>query len=669
METNHQPQRAPDLLAPRIQPAPVFAVFNTGPPMRGQEELKRELCAAGQLRQTFCKFTARSLAVACANLGFLPPPSRGEMTELLIRYIVSALFYPGVQRYHAMELFLRRLIPAVRFPPLLECICAGRPPTGDLSLLECTRCRSRQHAVCMGKNRTMKPYMCPTCLIARLDPLMPVDLANPGAVSLKPFLLQTVVAKRLQPCFPAEHTIPFIVYDAPGCVIVQNTRAFVRCIRLDGESSEHMWPFYGQLQLNSNQNVIFELPAHNHNKRYNDTPYSVPLPHPPAPQLNILSLQRVDCRDFEVTAPMKADAEYQYVAAVVLATELTPSVLVSRTVAQRSPPVSESRRKFMEKLKQQYDSMGGEDDCVCQEKKVRLSLDDPYLPGKLIRTPCCGTECPHLQSFDLDSYVVMNQRVKYWRCPICSKKALEFVIDTHLQLLLRVLGENRIVCHEVKVSRHGNFIVKHKWRLLYVGENGGTFVLRPRLHKHKAKVVTKIPAAVSVPAPAKKDLQVLLPCPLLKLEQEEAKKPSSSPQLQEAEPDVIIIDDDTPPAAPVVVPVHVPKSVSVNASWRPFVIQRKVPEEMLSVSAQIPETVDSARCKTLMGEMAAALALRIAPAQFQQSSATTASSGESTPFVGKGFPGWVPLDVCCSLAQLAAANKEGRDEKGKASEL
>ncbi len=45
-------------------------------------------------------------------------------------------------------------------------------------------------------------------------------------------------------------------------------------------------------------------------------------------------------------------------------------------------------------------------------------------PGKMRMTyPCRANTCDHLQCFDANLYLMMNERKPKWLCPVCNKPA------------------------------------------------------------------------------------------------------------------------------------------------------------------------------------------------------------------------------------------------------
>lgn len=61
---------------------------------------------------------------------------------------------------------------------------------------------------------------------------------------------------------------------------------------------------------------------------------------------------------------------------------------------------------------------------------LRVSLMCPL--GKMrMSIPCRPTTCTHLQCFDANLYLQMNERKPTWTCPVCDKPGLfdKLVID------------------------------------------------------------------------------------------------------------------------------------------------------------------------------------------------------------------------------------------------
>lgn len=78
------------------------------------------------------------------------------------------------------------------------------------------------------------------------------------------------------------------------------------------------------------------------------------------------------------------------------------------------------------------------DDCSSVEQTaVKVSLRCP-ISHQMMQHPARGSGCPHLQCFDLKSYLIMNAERPSWKCPICTEPAtLETLeIDNYMSYII-----------------------------------------------------------------------------------------------------------------------------------------------------------------------------------------------------------------------------------------
>lgn len=69
-------------------------------------------------------------------------------------------------------------------------------------------------------------------------------------------------------------------------------------------------------------------------------------------------------------------------------------------------------------------------DCEIATTMLKVSLMCPL--GKMkMSIPCRSSTCSHLQCFDANLYLQMNERKPTWICPVCDKPAVydNLVID------------------------------------------------------------------------------------------------------------------------------------------------------------------------------------------------------------------------------------------------
>ena len=60
-----------------------------------------------------------------------------------------------------------------------------------------------------------------------------------------------------------------------------------------------------------------------------------------------------------------------------------------------------------------------EDDDIVATSSI-MSLKDPVSQMR-IKIPCRGYKCAHMQSFDAETYLQMQEQAPLWACPICNK--------------------------------------------------------------------------------------------------------------------------------------------------------------------------------------------------------------------------------------------------------
>ncbi|XP_074382159.1 E4 SUMO-protein ligase PIAL2-like isoform X2 [Apium graveolens] len=91
------------------------------------------------------------------------------------------------------------------------------------------------------------------------------------------------------------------------------------------------------------------------------------------------------------------------------------------------------------------------------EMALQTSLNCP-ISKKRMRTPVKGHLCKHKQCFDYDSYLSLNSRKPYWRCPLCDEpvSCSNIRMDQNLVKVLREVGDNTV---DVLVSNDGSWTV------------------------------------------------------------------------------------------------------------------------------------------------------------------------------------------------------------------
>ena len=144
----------------------------------------------------------------------------------------------------------------------------------------------------------------------------------------------------------------------------------------------------------------------------------------------------------------------------------------------------------MEKLNTLLGTNIDDDECICEENTLELPCTDPYLPGTMMRTPVYSKVCKHLQCFDLERFIKMNERMKRWTCPHCSEKAIELIVNTYLEALLVTIRPLDLDIPKIVVDRDGDFKVNDTCRIKYIN---GKFLLEQSQPKADLFVRLQLP--------------------------------------------------------------------------------------------------------------------------------------------------------------------------------
>ena len=166
---------------------------------------------------------------------------------------------------------------------------------------------------------------------------------------------------------------------------------------------------------------------------------------PPKP-LIITSLCKLNTKSClnQVTVswvPRKDDKPYTL--SIYLVEKLTPEDLLKKLKlrGQRDPQVT--KNVISAKLEDKDDEIS--------TSSVKVSMACPLSMTRMT-FPCRASSCDHLQCFDADMYIKMNEKKPKWVCPVCNKPAYYehlFLDGFYIQLLLspkfKALTTNEII--------------------------------------------------------------------------------------------------------------------------------------------------------------------------------------------------------------------------------
>ncbi len=88
------------------------------------------------------------------------------------------------------------------------------------------------------------------------------------------------------------------------------------------------------------------------------------------------------------------------------------------------------------------------------ENTLKVSLLCPLI-GSRIKHPGRGTNCNHVQCFDLESYLMMNETKPLWKCPVCKKDARSLHKDNLFVEILQETSEKEEI--EITFLQNGTW--------------------------------------------------------------------------------------------------------------------------------------------------------------------------------------------------------------------
>ncbi|CAG5100957.1 Similar to Pias3: E3 SUMO-protein ligase PIAS3 (Rattus norvegicus) [Cotesia congregata] len=150
---------------------------------------------------------------------------------------------------------------------------------------------------------------------------------------------------------------------------------------------------------------------------------------------------------------------HEFVVGIYLARKNTCSDLFNRVQVLNRKDYDFAKNVVLDKLSEDGAEIAMTDLCV--------SLVCP-LGMMRMKTPCRGSQCVHLQCFDLLMFLQMNEHKSAWNCPICNKPTPfeDIVIDGYFDDILKS-SKLKPETDEVKISRDGswdNFVSREKSR-------------------------------------------------------------------------------------------------------------------------------------------------------------------------------------------------------------
>jgi len=300
----------------------------------------------------------------------------------------------------------------------------------DGPMVACSICKAEDKRQSVEKvlgGRVPYNYHCPPCRIERVDEFHPAVGAG--------------VLRYSYASAPSTISLSFQAQAAQWRK--QQWAVHLRSTSLNSaELAGPTWAHRVTGKLNGKQCVAIDPPKHLHVRReqcYNLTPLL-------RAGLNTLELKLLPRPDKPRNEPDEA-----FCIGVVLTRPRSVASIIARIRSKSQETVSSGRER-VERIIRRADKLTNADDCKVTGNFGRLLKPMCPISYCPIEEAAIGRPCNHVQVFDLQSYVAVNQRMrsldKRWTCPVCAipLRPDDVILDPFSQGILDTLrGDEDLV--------------------------------------------------------------------------------------------------------------------------------------------------------------------------------------------------------------------------------
>eukprot|EP00928_Gymnodinium_smaydae_P022926 TRINITY_DN19108_c0_g3_i1.p1 TRINITY_DN19108_c0_g3~~TRINITY_DN19108_c0_g3_i1.p1 ORF type:complete len:618 (+),score=107.33 TRINITY_DN19108_c0_g3_i1:101-1954(+) len=313
----------------------------------------------------------------------------------------------------------------------MKCICGASEkvnPADRDKLIVCRICNCGLHPDCVNgslppgqKRDNFEQYVCPPCRLERVDEFHPPVGAG--------------LLRHSYTSASSTFTLSFTAQAAQWKK--QQWAVHLRSVALSSEElSGPAWPHKVQGRLNGRQCVAIDPPKHLHVRReqcYNLTP------------LLRAGLNQLELRFTQKPDKPRSEPDESYCVGVVLTRPRSVASIIARIRTRSTETVQSGQLRVRRLLSQVARKERREEDCTVTGNFGRLMK--PLCPVSLcpIEESAIGRHCNHIQVFDLQAYIAVNQRMrsldKRWTCPVCSLalRPDDIILDPYAQSILDTL--------------------------------------------------------------------------------------------------------------------------------------------------------------------------------------------------------------------------------------
>lgn len=289
----------------------------------------------------------------------------------------------------------------------IRCICIN--DQGPCQ--QCSKCKQLQHIRCIGDHGKLRPYLCPLCLLEKINPLdFCTEVLISAWVVRQNFSSNCTGVDTAEKSFEYKIQTKNLVENGQGKYQIQ-----IRCMKLDGQSLMMTWPLRGYLVVNGKIAMKLETSSNPNSKKRKDEPLNI---------TTIMSLGR------NTISLIKCADPSSYAVSIYLVYIKSEEQLIEEIVKTNKISIDKSK-EFIKKI------LKSEDEELISDS-IRLSLKCPFTLT-LLDIPTRGQNCEHIQCFNLPSYIQMQRssRVNRWRCPLCKGFVYDMIVDSYLEQIMK----------------------------------------------------------------------------------------------------------------------------------------------------------------------------------------------------------------------------------------
>ena len=265
----------------------------------------------------------------------------------------------------------------------------------------CGRCGRTQHRSCIYQAYYMQYYECPQCQLEQVEPCYQVT-----QVLLPASLVQT------QGNGVGPRSFPYTKELHDKIINTENT-VQLRSVRLDKTGFVSRFPRNAQVIVNGG--VLYTTDSEGKFSYLTLTGFQ--------PNTNI-SIQILKQRN---------DSPFAF--AIFVVTPISNDQILANFLQENRELSVEQGRRFIQSLSRTPDLM---------HINFRLSLNCP-LTQQLPSIPVRGQDCKHIQCFDLEAFVLLQElyHSRRWSCPVCGLPMFRPVKDLYYQEIVNKAKESK----------------------------------------------------------------------------------------------------------------------------------------------------------------------------------------------------------------------------------